>query len=774
MTRAERWVLGAWLAGVAASIAVIVQTEFTADLSAFLPRDPSARQQILVDQLRDGALSKIVLIGVEGGSVGERVQASRRLAAALRSDPAFASVDNGEEQGTDKDRDFLWRNRYLLSPGATPEAFTAQGLRTHLEEDLKLLSSPMGMLVRRTLANDPTRELLRIVEGLGARAHPATQDGVWVSAGGERALLLAQTRAPGGDIDAQAVALAAVRGAFADAARGSEVRLLVAGPAVFSVNTRARIESDALRLSLLATALIASALLFLYRSLRVLGLGSLPVAGGALAGTASVSLAFGSVHGITLAFGVTLLGEAVDYAVYFFTHTAPGRTPRATFERIWPTVRLGVLTSICGFSALLFSSFTGLAQLGLFSVAGLVAAALVTRMVLPALVPAGFSVRATDDIASRLIHLARGSAILRIPVLFAAAAAAALVFMRGESAWSDDIAALSPVARADQVLDQQLRGDLGAPDMGHLIIVNGRGEQQALRASEQVSELLRRWVEEGRLQGFESAASYLPSIATQRARQAALPDAATLRRSLRAALEGLPYRPMLFEPFIADIAAARQAQPVVRADLAGTRMALRLESLLVQRAGGWAGIVFLTGVSDPKELAAGLDLTFGGQAVLLDLKGESQRMASGYRAEALTHALQGCAAIVVLLFLALRSPMRVFNVVLPLAAAVMLTLGVLVWSGAALSIFHLVGLLLVVAVGSNYSLFFERRSPSQEEHRRTLVSLAFANASTVLGFGLLAFSQVPVLQALGVTVGLGAFLALVCSAVLIAGRNVRG
>jgi predicted exporter len=48
----------------------------------------------------------------------------------------------------------------------------------------------------------------------------------------------------------------------------------------------------------------------------------------------------------------------------------------------------------------------------------------------------------------------------------------------------------------------------------------------------------------------------------------------------------------------------------------------------------------------------------------------------------------------------------------------------------------------------------------------TLASLVIANASTVIGFGLLSFSQVPVLVALGTTVAPGAFLALLFAAVL--------
>jgi hypothetical protein len=178
---------------------------------------------------------------------------------------------------------------------------------------------------------------------------------VWFSADGNRAVLLAQTLAAASDIDAQKSDLELCPCRLRPGAAGSEARLLATGPGVFSVASRERIRADALRLSLLATALISAMLLALYRSLRVLGLGLLPVASGALAGVAAVSLAFGAVHGITLAFGVTLIGEAVDYAIYFFTQSAPGASPSTTFERLWPTLRLGMLTSIFGFSAMLFS-----------------------------------------------------------------------------------------------------------------------------------------------------------------------------------------------------------------------------------------------------------------------------------------------------------------------------------------------------------------------------------------------------------------------------------
>jgi predicted exporter len=77
-------------------------------------------------------------------------------------------------------------------------------------------------------------------------------------------------------------------------------------------------------------------------------------------------------------------------------------------------------------------------------------------------------------------------------------------------------------------------------------------------------------------------------------------------------------------------------------------------------------------------------------------------------------------------------------------------------------------MLLIVAVGSNYALFFDDEGTKQRDETSplTLASLGIANLSTVIGFGLLSFSQVPVLEALGETVAPGALLALVFSAVM--------
>ena len=107
----SRAAVGVWLACVALAGIVIARTEFASDVSAFLPRSPTPVQQVLVDQLRDGVVSRLVLIGLEGGEPARLAEVSKRMAARLRGDARFASIANGEDAGSAKDREFLWRYR---------------------------------------------------------------------------------------------------------------------------------------------------------------------------------------------------------------------------------------------------------------------------------------------------------------------------------------------------------------------------------------------------------------------------------------------------------------------------------------------------------------------------------------------------------------------------------------------------------------------------------------------------------------------------------------
>ncbi|KVV43356.1 hypothetical protein WT27_00975 [Burkholderia territorii] len=782
-----------WLLALVACGIAIARANFTADLSAFLPSAPSAGQRVLVDQLRDGIVSRMILVAIDGGDAATRAALSRRVAGTLRADRQFSAVNNGEAVDDARDRQFVFDHRYLLSPAVSPQRFSADGLHQALGDSLDLLSSSAGLVAKAMLPRDPTGEVTALVDRLDSGAQPAIRDGVWTSRDGTRAVLVVQTAAAGADTDAQARAIDAVRRAFAAATRtlpnGAAYTLAMTGPGVFSVDTRDTIRHDVERLSTASVVLIVALLLTLYRSPRTLALGLLPVLTGIAAGIAAVGIAFGTVHGLTLGFGTTLIGEAVDYSIYLFVQSAqagsrgtarPADATRAWVAAYWPTIRLGVLTSVCGFASMLFSGFPGLVQLGLYSIAGLTAAALVTRFVLPHLRGEHAAIRDVSRIGAALARAAAAAPRLRWPLGVLVLAACAALAWHHDGLWSRELAALSPVPARAQALDARLRADVGAPDVRYLVVISAPTEQAALERAERVAAQLQPLVEHGMLAGFESPARYLPSDATQRARQASLPDADVLAARMREAVANQPVsvKPELFAPFVADVEAARHAPLLTRADLRGTSMALAVDALLTERAGRWSAMLPLRAPDaartasaaapalDAAPIRAAVARAGVPDALFVDMKAEADRLYVNYVREDLRLSLAGFAAIAMLLLIALRSPRRAVRALAPLIAAVLVVTAGFALAGVPLTILHLVGMLLIVAVGSNYALFFCKRDDAQPVTPYTLVSLLIANLATVAGFGLLALSRVPLLETFGLTVGPGAMLALAFAAIL--------
>jgi predicted exporter len=428
-------------------------------------------------------------------------------------------------------------------------------------------------------------------------------------------------------------------------------------------------------------------------------------------------------------------------------------------------MRLGVLLSICGFSAMLFSGFTGLAQLGLFSIAGLIGAVATTRWVLPHLLPEGFSVHPPRRLGALLMALVHRAPRARIVLLAVTAVAVVFIALKRDSLWNDSLSSMSPISKESLALDEQLRRDMGAPDVRYMLVLHGSEQENVLQQGEVIAVVLRKLVGQGALEGFDMPP--LPSRAAQLARQAALPGELELRRNLNEALRGMPFRGSVFAPAAQEIVAAKQQPLLDRAAMQGSNLGLKLDTFLLQREDGWTLMLPLRGVKEAQAIEQGIHHEVETRFVLLDMKYESEQMFRDYRHEAAKNAMLGALAIVVLLFISLRSVRRVLEVSLPLVAAVVAVTAGLVLTGHTLSIFHLIGLLLVVAVGSNYALFFDHRCTSAQDRERTVTSLLFANFSTMLGFGLLSFSQSPVLNAIGSTVAVGAVLSLIFSAILI-------
>ena len=740
-------------------------TRFTTDLTYFLPRGANVTEQLLAEQLREGTASRMILIGLEGGTETELAKASSGLAQALQQSPLFVYVGNGQQTLTEAERNLLLQHRYLLSAAVNADHFSPAALKQALLDRLTELASPISMMSKEYLPLDPTGEFLTLLQTWSAQRSPDLRQGVWFSTDGKRALLVAETRAAGFDIDSQSKAVAAIKAAVA-AQHTDKVKLILSGPGVFSVEANQHISQDVARLSVIDTLFLVTLLWLVYRSKRLIFLSFVPLLGGGLVAAAGVSLIFGSLHGITIGFGTTLIGVANDYPIHLFSHMTAGKKISDTLRHIWPTVRLGVLSTIVGFSAMIFSGFEGLAQLGAFAIIGLLTAGMITRWLVPALAPTGFALPDWLDRGHHAQNILRRLQILRLAPPLLLVAAVSYIWLTPKALWNDDLSSLSPVSAASKQLDGEMRVQLGAPDLRKLIVILANNEEQALQRSEALATELQTLQQRSVIAGFDMAARYLPSQHTQQLRQIALPEPGTLRQSLKLATTGLPFKADLFEPFLADIAAAKSQKLLTPNSFQGTPLGLKPASLLFKHGKSWVALVPLIGVTDEAVLNKTIAPLTSHDVIYLDLKNESNRLVAGYRIESLHLLSWGVLGIAMLLTIGLRSWRSAGRVLLPMASAVTVTCALLVMFGSGLSLFHLVSLLLVVGIAMDYALFFNRPPDNPQEQSRTVHSLMVCNLTTTVAFGVLLLSHTSILVAIGSTVAIGALLALLFAAMM--------
>lgn len=770
--RAARWPVLAWIVCFLGALWLTATgLSVHSDLSDLLPEGTTNTQRLLLTQVRSGLAGRLILVAIEGAHPDELAGLSRALREGLQGNAHIDFVGNGAQGLSPDEQQLLFRLRYLLSATLQADTFSANSLRGALETRLDDLRSPLGLLFKEYIPADPTGEFIGILQSWSEWEAPTKHREVWMSADLHRALLVVQTKAAGFDAEAQASIQQHIRTVFQQIRRdASSVRLLMSGPGVFAVEIQQTIEQEIRWLSVMAATMVVVFLCATYRSLTLMALSLIPLTSGILAGLVAVNSWFGFVHGITLGFGITLLGVVDDYPIHLFSHLTRKESAPATMRAIWPTMRLGIVTTAIGFSSLLLAGFPALAQLGLFALAGLGTAAVVTRWVLPVCIPAGFVPREIRPDLGRLVT-AMPKAKIVVPV--AIILATIVLIWSDTPLWQEDLESLSPLSEDKKALDQQLRQELGAPDVRDLLVVEGTTVEDLLVKTEAIMPKLERLRESQVVAGYDLVSRYLPSHRAQQERQKVLPERSALEEHLDIAQKGLPFKPGLFAPFVAAVDQARTQPPIDRETFKGTTLGMKLESLLLSQQNQWLSIVPLRGVLDRRRLETAVTGWRESSVSYMDLKEESNRLMRAYRNRMAQLVGWGTVAIALSLVFGLGSITLLRPVLAPIGCALIVVAAVLKGSGESLSLFHVATFLLVIGLGLDYALFFNRQEGTDIERARTIFGLLVCSATTILVFGLLAFSKIPVLHAIGMTAACGSLCCLLFSA-LMAQREASG
>jgi predicted exporter len=745
------------------------------NLLALLPKteaDPVAEQALaaLAKTMGERALYLVTSEDAEHTKA-----AARRLAQSLSTSPAFRSVV-AQVPPFDATRiaRFYLPYRFALLSSDDRAALTT-GSQALPELAAQRLLDPLGAGFSADLADDPFGWLSRWLGALPlASSNLGIEDGMLVARRGQTTSVVVMATLRGSAYETS-VQLA-VRQATADADSLTtheypDVRIARTGAVFYADAARSASERDVHRIGLWSASGIALLMLWIFRSPRLIALGFLSTAIGIGCALAATMAWFGQLHLLTLVFGASLIGEAVDYSIqYFVLYLSAGQNWNAqrALREVRPALLVALATSLLGYAILAWAPFPVLKQIACFAMVGIAMAFASVISLLPAMLERG--PRRTRaylfDAAARLLSQWQS--------LFAgrrAGYAAALILVVAVPGWlrlqsDDDIHMLIQRDPALVLQERALRDAIGIDDGARFFVVKGATPEVVLERCEALGDRLSAPVGGGRLAGWQSISQFVPSARRQAADSALTSRALRSVDALRTTLVGAGYREEVARryaeawthdagtPLTLDAWLAQPwSQPYRHLWLGpvGPVVGAALES----DARGYAAIVMPVGASTTQLPAlAALARALPG-VVYVDKAASVSRLFGAYRVDSALW-LAGALGLVLMLLIGRYGVRGGFRVVMPVVLAIALALSAFGYAGVPLTLFTWLALMLVLGVGVNYAVFLrEGCARANADLGAVWTGVALSAATTLLSFGLLAMSSMPVLKTFGATLALG-------------------
>ncbi|MCU7999910.1 MMPL family transporter [Shewanella sp. SM95] len=531
----------------------------------------------------------------------------------------------------------------------------------------------------------------------------------------------------------------------------------------------------------LASLLGVIALVWLaFRSVMPLLLAIVTISSGLLLAVTFTLSVFGELHLLTLVFGTSLIGIAIDYSFHFYCERLSDteRSAQATVAYIFPTVTLAFITSALAYVGIGLAPFPGMQQVAIFCAAGLLGAYLTLILAYPLLagsrLPSGS--RPLALAGKYLANLTQLSNRLTTPLgmgMFALVIVMWCLVGVTKLTVDDDIRHLQQSPASVTEPENKLRQLLSGGTDNQFLLVRAASEEALLQQLERVSPQLDAAIANQELGNYVSLSRYLPSH--QRQDTAYRLQGEIYQTQIDTVLTSLGLDENLKPELQASYLAAKD-QYIAPADffkleagkqlaplwLAPNGKATNYDALNDGGANAEHGaIVLLGGIQQIDAIKA--RFAHDESVQLIDKVADISAVMGHYRL--LTLKLLVLALGIALLLFSLNFGVKKAAVVVAVPAlAALLTLATLGLTGSPLSLFHALALILVFGIGIDYSLFFA----SAQNHGKAVMMAVFMSAcSTLLAFGLLAFSQTQAIHYFGLTLSLGIGLTFLLSPLIL-------
>jgi predicted exporter len=740
--------------------------KFTTKITDFLPDDTENRGAQIAALLAESELSKVMVIDLASKD-GKLHDHATALIDDLHKQPDVLLARSGFTEA-DVTEMLAFLGRWPPTTFLPTSTYSDAGVRTRLAQLEEQLGSPAGVMFRQTAPRDPLGGMWEPLEALKETRGDAIvdEDGVLFTHDHVHAIVFVETKSSPFDSDAQR----AFRVVLDDWVKAHPtVTMQTAGTAQYALASEAQIKGDVNRIGWFSTIGILVIFLVLFGSIRMIVISFVPMLFGSAIAVLGCQAIFGEIHGLTIAFGTSLLGVGLDYVEHYYAHfvLTPEIPALTTMKHVGPSLALGAVTTIIGFIGLGASGLMGLRQMAVFAVIAIVASMVATYWMVPPWMPATYRPPRTLGVVNRwtLALLVRVTArhwgrAARLAIV-ALVVVSTVIGIRAMS-FSDNVNMLVNDSGPHVVEDRAVRSRLG-PESESFAVITAPTDDALLAEIGTVTTELEQARRQGFVKSFVPLGRIVPSHDEQASRFAAAREA---EPRIRTAMTEQDFVPEQFQPYWDALAATPKF--LTLADLRHSPLAPLLTAWVPAQSKPIA-LIPLTGVTDLAALRTEVP-----NATIVVPAETIIDLFHGVRIRTVVASLVGLAAIFVLLLARYRSPKKVLIALAPALLACIATVGALVAMGTSLTILHVMSLLLVVSLGVDFGIFFVDTTASLEEAARTMVSILTASITTILSFGLLGLSHSPGLAALGVTVTLGVTFSLFACFLLasLAGPNL--
>ncbi|MGS2723233.1 MMPL family transporter [Porticoccus sp. GXU_MW_L64] len=724
---------------------------------------PAVDQQPAVNQGRQRlaeTAQRRVLLMVTGDNRDQVVDASVQIQNKIRR-ADFLQLQNQAvvQQQARAFYQQLFPYRYQLLTGPIAKQLQSNP-EQYLQTSKQLLYNPTAFARAKSLESDPLYLFGSYFEQLFPTSLNA-RDGVLLgeSSGTHHGLVVAEVNKGAFDLGQQEQLLILIQTLQEEL--DSELSLYITGLPVYAASGSSRAQQE-IRLvgvgSLLGVVLL---LIATFAAIRPLMLALLAISTGIAAAWTLSGLLFGQLHILTLVFGASLVGVAVDYCLHYFcSHlpgTANGDSTAAGRSPVVRTMALALFTTVVAYLTVASAPFPGLRQMAVFSALGLLFSWLTVVLLFPFLLRGfpwprrHFLLSMASDMADRWSQCMVAGRWFAVPLVLAVISGS--VWLHSE----DDVRQLQ-VPNADLKIQEELiKSRLPETYDSRFFVVEGSSEIELLKRERKLAQGLNDLQKAEVISGYQGLSLLLPNQQKQRENYRLLQRSLYDSGALRSYLLALGFDNSLID---AEVAAFQQA----------SERTLTLNEWLAAAPDHWKNlflgcadnrcrsIVRLQGVQD---VAALQQQVLPAGAYLVDTVGDVSAVMATYRQRAALLLLCGVLIAILLLVLRLGTKRAVLAIGVPVTAIAM-TLGALGWLGESVNLFRVFALLLLLGIGADFGIFAVRQS-SLAAH--TALAIILSALTTLLAFGLLSVSDTEAVRSFGQTLLIGIAAALLLAPV---------